>query len=40
MLRLILLTGLYLLGAWYATAFISSPNQVTLFWPASGTKRA
>lgn len=36
MLRLILLTGLYVLGAWYATAFISSPNQVTLFWPASG----
>ena len=36
MLRFILLTGFYLLGAWYATAFISSPNQVTLFWPASG----
>ena len=36
MLRFILLTGLYVLGAWFATAFISAPNQVTLFWPASG----
>ncbi|HMB57028.1 MAG TPA: EAL domain-containing protein [Arenimonas sp.] len=36
MLRFILLTGLYLLGAWYAVAFIHGPEQVTLFWPSSG----
>ena len=36
MLRFILLTGLYLLGTWYATAFIGGPAQVTLFWPSAG----
>ncbi len=36
MLRFILLTGLYLLGTWYATAFIGGPGQVTLFWPSAG----
>ena len=36
MLRFILLTALYLVGAWYADAFIRAPGQVTLFWPASG----
>ena len=36
MLRFILLTALYLLGAWYANAFIRAPGQVALFWPASG----
>jgi len=36
MLRFILLTALYLLGAWYADAFIRAPGQVALFWPASG----
>jgi len=36
MLRLLLLSGLYLLGSWYAEAFIRAPGQVTLFWPAAG----
>ena len=36
MLRFILLTGLYLLGTWYADAFIGGPAKVTLFWPAAG----
>ena len=36
MLRFILLTGFYILGTWYAEAFIGGPGQVTLFWPASG----
>ena len=36
MLRLILLTGLYILGIWYAEAFIRRPDEVTLFWPAAG----
>ncbi|WP_155844817.1 bifunctional diguanylate cyclase/phosphodiesterase [Arenimonas oryziterrae] len=35
-MRFILLTALYLLGAWYAEAFIRAPGQVALFWPASG----
>jgi diguanylate cyclase (GGDEF)-like protein len=36
MLRFILLTGLYMLGTWYADAFIGGPAKVTLFWPAAG----
>jgi diguanylate cyclase (GGDEF)-like protein len=36
MLRFLLLTGLYLLGIWYAVAFIRAPEEVTLFWPAAG----
>lgn len=36
LLRFILLTALYLLGIWYATAFIGGPAQVTLFWPSAG----
>ncbi len=36
MLRFILLTGLYILGIWYAVAFIRRPDEVTLFWPAAG----
>ncbi|MEO8161970.1 MAG: diguanylate cyclase, partial [Arenimonas sp.] len=36
MLRFLLLTGLYLLGIWYAVAFIRRPDEVTLFWPAAG----
>ena len=36
MLRFLSLTGLYLLGIWYAVAFISTPDQVTLFWPPAG----
>ena len=36
MLRFILLTGLYVLGTWYADAFIAGPDQVTLFWPSAG----
>ena len=36
MLRLILLVALYLAGAWLADRFIHAPNQVALFWPASG----
>jgi diguanylate cyclase (GGDEF)-like protein len=36
MLRFLLLTGLYLLGIWYAVAFIRNPEDVTLFWPAAG----
>jgi diguanylate cyclase (GGDEF)-like protein len=34
--RFILFTVLYVLGTWHAEAFILSPNQVTLFWPAAG----
>ena len=36
MWRFVLLTGLYILGTWYAEAFIRGPDQVTLFWPAAG----
>src|SRR5918993_1197897 len=36
LLRFTLLTALYLLGIWYATAFIGGPAQVTLFWPSAG----
>ena len=36
MLRFILLIGLYILGTWYAEAFIAGPDQVTLFWPSAG----
>ena len=36
MLRFILLTGLYMLGSWYAEAFIAGPSQVTLIWPSAG----
>ena len=36
MLRFLLLTGLYLLGIWYAVAFIRTPDEVTLFWPPAG----
>jgi len=36
MLRFLLLSGLYLLGIWYAVAFIRAPDEVTLFWPAAG----
>ena len=35
MLRFILLTGLYMLGTWYAEAVIG-PAKVTLFWPSAG----
>jgi diguanylate cyclase (GGDEF)-like protein len=34
--RVILLTVLYVLATWYAEAFIHTPAQVTLFWPAAG----
>ena len=40
MFRLLWLTALYLLGAWYAGAFILAPDEVTLFWPASGVALA
>src|SRR4249919_740292 len=40
MLRFLLLTGLYLLGIWYAVAFIRAPDEVTLFWPAAGVSFA
>lgn len=36
MLRFILLTALYVLGTWYADAFIGGSATVTLFWPAAG----
>src|SRR4249919_183980 len=36
MLRFLLLSGLYLLGIWYAVSFIRAPDEVTLFWPAAG----
>ena len=36
MLRFLLLTGLDLLGIWYAVAFIRTPDEVTLFWPPAG----
>src|SRR5918993_3685829 len=36
MLRFILLTGFYMLGTWYAEAFIGGASQVTLFWPSAG----
>ncbi len=40
MFRLVWLTTLYLLGAWYAGAFIPAPGNVSLFWPASGVAYA
>src|SRR4249919_3234583 len=40
MLRFLLVTGLYLLGIWYAVAFIRAPDDVTLFWPAAGVSFA
>jgi len=40
MQRLMILTALYLLGAWYAGVFIRAPDDVTLFWPASGVAYA
>lgn len=40
MFRLVWLTALYLLGAWYAGAFILAPGEVSLFWPASGVAYA
>lgn len=36
MFRVLWLSGLYLLGAWYAGVFIRTPEDVTLFWPAAG----
>ena len=36
MLRLVWLSALYLLGAWYAEAYIHAPGDVTLFWPSAG----
>ncbi len=38
--RLAWLTALYLLGAWYASAFVPAPGAVSLFWPASGVAYA
>ncbi|NYZ63035.1 sensor domain-containing diguanylate cyclase [Luteimonas deserti] len=35
-LKATLLTALYVLGIWYATAFVVGPSSVTLFWPAAG----
>jgi diguanylate cyclase (GGDEF)-like protein len=29
-------TALYVLGIWYADAFVVGPSHVTLFWPAAG----
>src|SRR5688572_28187058 len=40
MLRFILLTALYMLGSWYAEAFIAGPDQVTLIWPSAGVAYA
>ncbi len=34
--RFLVLTALYILATWYAEAFIHTPAQVTLFWPAAG----
>jgi diguanylate cyclase (GGDEF)-like protein len=34
--RFVVLTALYVLATWYAEAFIHTPAQVTLFWPAAG----
>lgn len=36
MFRVLWLSGLYVLGAWYAGVFIRRPEDVTLFWPAAG----
>ncbi|MBC7656174.1 MAG: sensor domain-containing diguanylate cyclase, partial [Frankiaceae bacterium] len=36
MLRFILFTALYMLGTWYAVAFIGGPSQVALYWPSAG----
>lgn len=40
MLRLLWLSTLYLLGAWFAGVLILAPDEVTLFWPASGVAYA
>ena len=40
MLRLLWLSMLYLLGAWFAGALVLAPDEVTLFWPASGVAYA
>ncbi len=40
MFRFVWLTALYLLGAWYASAFVPAPGEVSLFWPASGVAYA
>lgn len=40
MLRLLWLSMLYLLGAWFAGVLILAPDEVTLFWPASGVAYA
>src|SRR5207342_1929628 len=34
--RFVMLVALYVLATWYAEAFIHTPAQVTLFWPAAG----
>jgi diguanylate cyclase (GGDEF)-like protein len=34
--QFVVFTALYVLGTWYAEAFIHTPSQVTLFWPAAG----
>jgi diguanylate cyclase (GGDEF)-like protein len=39
-LRLLWLSMLYLLGAWFAGVLILAPDEVTLFWPASGVAYA
>ena len=38
--RLLWLSTLYLLGAWFAGVLILAPDEVTLFWPASGVAYA
>ena len=35
-IRFILLVAAYMLCTWYAEAFITGPDQVTIFWPAAG----
>lgn len=40
MLRVLWLSGLYLLGVWYAGVFMRTPEDVTLFWPAAGVAYA
>ena len=35
-LKSTLWVALYLLGIWYAAAFVVGPHSVTLFWPAAG----
>ncbi|MBW8850637.1 MAG: EAL domain-containing protein [Xanthomonadales bacterium] len=40
MFRALWLSGLYVLGAWYAGVFIRTPEDVTLFWPAAGVAYA